>query len=99
MGETPWTIFAFPSQLADARGLPLDSEAKRYFEALRALGLEIRLWTQTEIPGTTYFGIRIEDREFAERCIGELERRGEFVPGFAEQRAEFLFASITLNAN
>ena len=95
MDKTPWPIFAFPSHLADVRGLPLNREAMRYYEALRALGLEIQLWTQHEIPATVYFGVRYEDRKLVEQCTRELERRGEFAPGFAEQRAEFLFESIT----
>lgn len=94
-GPMPWTIFAYPVRWADERRLPRDREAVRYLSSLRARGVSVGVWEHPRIADTIYFACPYEERERVAAVIAALEGAGEFAPGFAAERTEYLFATMT----
>jgi len=61
-GCCPWTFFAYPTSLADDRGLPPDDEACGLLAQLQQYGVEVAVWVNGIVNNTTYFACRLEDR-------------------------------------
>jgi hypothetical protein len=60
-GDCPWTFFAYPTILADDRGLPPDDEARELLAHLQNRGLEVAIWVNGIANDTTYFACRMKD--------------------------------------
>ena len=89
-GRCPWTIFAYPTSLADEQLLPRDEESVRYLRALIAAGAQVGIWHFPAIQ-TIYFACPYEEKERAGSIVNELEREGAFTKGFARDHSERLF--------
>lgn len=90
----PWSIFAYPVQLADHQRLPMDEEARRWLAELLQLDLPVGIWWLPKIPDTFYFACPFEDRLRVHAGIASLEADGLFPVGFLTQRSEYLFSLI-----
>jgi hypothetical protein len=92
-GYCPWTFFAYPTSLADKRGLPPDNEACDFLGYLQERGIHVAIWINGISKDTTYFACRKEDIPRLNDAIRELEDSGEIEKGFCNERAERLFAA------
>lgn len=90
-GILPWTIFAYPSGLADSQRLPLDEEARRYLAELLGHGIRVGIWEHPDVADAIYFACPFEDRDRVDLAIMQLERLNRFTPGFAAQHCKYLF--------
>jgi len=92
-GFSPWTFFAYPTNLAVERGLPPDSEVCQFVAGLQERGIEVAIWVNGIGNDTTYFACRAEDRQRLHATIQELEDSRLIEKGFLHNRSERLFAS------
>jgi hypothetical protein len=92
-GFCPWTFFAYPTSMADERGLPPDDDACKFLGRLQEHGIEVAVWVNSIAEGTTYFACRKDDIERLQNVIQELEDSEEFEKGFCNTRTERLFAA------
>lgn len=93
-GNCPWTIFAFPTSLADEHGLPPDDDVKRLFAELRSRGIQVGTWANAIVENTTYFACPKEDIQLVKNAVAELEEQGAFEEGFLARRSEHLFSLL-----
>ncbi|MEZ5941835.1 MAG: hypothetical protein R3C18_10605 [Planctomycetaceae bacterium] len=91
-GETPWTIFAYPTSIAVSWNLPPDAEATFLLAELQSRGIPMAVWGNGLENGTTYFACRHADRLRVDRVIRELVSRGIMGYGFLSQRSDYHFA-------
>ncbi len=91
-GHMPWTFFAYPRSLADKDGMPPDNDAKRLLNILRCRGLEVGVWVETPVPGTSYFACPKDEIERLHRTLTALEAEGQFEQGFCSKRTDYLFS-------
>jgi hypothetical protein len=94
-GCCPWTFFAYPTSLADDRGLPPDDEACGLLAQLQQHGVEVAVWVNGIANDTTYFACRKEDRYRLDDALRELETQGIITEDFYLSRTERLFAQIS----
>jgi hypothetical protein len=92
-GFCPWTFFAYPTSLADDRGLPPDNEACDFLGCLQERGIDVAIWVNGIAEDTTYFACRKEDIQRLNGVIQELEDCGDIEKGFCTERTERLFAT------
>ena len=92
-GFCPWTFFAYPSSMADNRGLPPDNEACDLLAQLQERGIDVAIWVDGIAEDTTYFACRKEDIQRLNEAIQELENSGVVAEGFCNERTEALFAA------
>ena len=93
-GKNPWTFFAFPGSLADPEGLPRDDDASRLYAELQKRGIDVGVWTNSQINDTSYFACPKEHIDRLHIALQELAERGEFEQGFCEKRSEYLFSLV-----
>lgn len=94
-GFCPWTFFAYPTILADERGLPPDDQACKLLARLQKRGIAVAIWVTGNVEdGTTYFAGRKEDLHRLHDAIQDLEDSGVIEKGFCNQGTERLFAAI-----
>jgi hypothetical protein len=92
-GCCPWTFFAYPTILADDRGLPPDNEACELLSLLQKRGIAVAVWING-INNTTYFACRREDMHTLHDALQQLETQGMIEKDFCGVRTERLFAQI-----
>jgi len=93
-GRCPWTFFAYPTKLADDRGLPPDDEACGLLTLLQRRGIDVAVWTNGIVNDTTYFACRQEDVHRLQDALRQLETRGIIESDFCLARSERLFSQI-----
>ena len=91
-GQCPWTFFAYPTAVAEANGLPPDTDACRLLGELQARGIPVAVWIDGIANNTTYFACKKDDITRLNAAVDELESAERFGPGFCAQRSEVLFA-------
>ena len=91
-GECPWTIFAYPTNIADSRGLPPDSGAQRLLAELQKRGIPMAIWVSEIAKNTTYFACRYADRFRINQTVTELEAHGILEKNFLSKRSDYLFS-------
>ncbi|TWU44692.1 hypothetical protein Poly51_59610 [Rubripirellula tenax] len=92
-GFCPWTFFAYPTSMADERGLPPDNDACDFLARLQERGIDVAIWVNGIAEDTTYFACRKDDIQRLNDVIQALEDSGEIERGFCNQRTEQLFAA------
>lgn len=90
-GGMPWTIFAYPRELADENGWPPDQQVIEIFALLQQRGLRFGVWERS-INDTIYFAVSKEEIQHSKDLIAELEVQGIVAPNFLSQRCEELFS-------
>lgn len=93
-GNCPWTFFAFPTSLADERGLPPDDDAKRLLAELQSRGLQVGIWANAIAENTTYFACPKEGIQRLHAALAELVEVGAFTKDFCAERSEHLFSLL-----
>lgn len=93
-GQCPWTFFAYPTSLADDRGLPPNDDACRLLATLQDHGIDVAIWSNGPTEDTTYFACRQEDLQRLHEVLLELEACGLIEKDFLRNRSERLFASL-----
>ncbi|MCU0720515.1 MAG: hypothetical protein MUC83_12475 [Pirellula sp.] len=91
-GRFPWTFFAYPTALANDRGLPPDDEACKLLAQLQQYGIDVAIWVNGIAHDTTYFACRKEDMYRLNDALHELETRGIIDKDFCLVRTERLFS-------
>jgi len=91
-GCCPWTFFAYPTTLADDRGLPPDGEACHLLTQLQRRGIDVAVWINGIASDTTYFACRKEDMHRLHDALQQLETQGMIEKDFCLARSERLFA-------
>jgi hypothetical protein len=91
-GECPWTIFAYPTTIADSRGLPPDDDAQMLLAELQKRGIPMAIWISAIAENTTYFACRYADRNRVNDIIDELENLGMIEEDFLSKRSDYLFS-------
>ena len=94
-GCCPWTFFAYPTALADARGLPPDDEACELLGHLQRRGLDVAVWINGIANDTNYFACRKEDIHKLHDALQQLIMQGIIDKDFCLERSERLFALVT----
>lgn len=92
-GFCPWTFFAYPTSMADERGLPPDVEACDFLARVQERGIDVAIWVNGIAENTTYFACRKNDVRRLNDVIRELEDCGEIRRGFCDETTERLFAA------
>jgi hypothetical protein len=90
----PWTFFAYPTTLADDRGLPPDDEACELLTQLQSRGIDVAVWINAIANDTTYFACREEDMHRLHDAMQQLEAQGIIEKDFCRARSESLFALV-----
>ena len=90
LNETPWTILAYPTSIADRDRLPPDIDVQMLLGELQQRGIPIGVWNNEVTPDTTYVICHYHDRERVAQALTELEKAGIIEPGFLKERAEEL---------
>ena len=72
-GFCPWTFFAYPTSIADERGLPPDKDACDFLAHLQERGLDVAVWVSGIAEDMTYFACLNEDIQRLNDVIQELE--------------------------
>jgi len=93
-GHFPWTFFAYPTTLADDRGLPPDETACRLLGEVQARGIGVAIWVNGIADNTTYFACKKDDIERLNDALGELENTDTFGENFCAKRSDELFALL-----
>jgi len=93
-GRCPWTFFAYPTILADDRGLPPDDEVCQLLTHLQGLGIPVAVWINGIANDTTYFACRKEDMHALHDALQQLESQGIIHKDFCLARSEQLFAQL-----
>jgi aspartokinase len=93
-GFCPWTFFAYPTSLADERGLPPDDDACTLLARLQRHGIDVAIWVNGIADDTTYFACRKEDIQRLHETLQELEASGVIEADFLTRRSECLFATL-----
>ena len=93
-GYCPSTFFAYPTTLADERGLPPDNEACEILARLQSRGIDVAMWGSEIAKDTTYFACRREDIQRLHAAIKGFEESGMIAKGFCSELTERLFASL-----
>ncbi len=91
-GHCPWTFFAYPTTLANDRGLPPDNDACALLAELQQHGIDVAIWVNGIADDTTYFACRKEGMYRLNDSLQELETRGIIEKDFCLTRTERLFA-------
>ena len=91
-GECPWTIFAYPTNIADSHGLPPDDDAQMLLAELQRRGIPMAIWVNGITKNTTYFACRFADRSRVNDIIKELENLDKLEEHFLSKRSDFLFS-------
>ena len=92
-GECPWTIFAYPTNIARPNGLPPDDDVQMLLAELQNRGIRLAVWANGIENNTSYIACRHEDRLRIDHAITDLEVQGIIEKGFLADRSERLFAS------
>ena len=90
----PWTFFAYPTSLADDRGLPPDTGACKLLSHVQSCGIDVAIWVSAIAENTTYFACRKEDIQRLNDVLIELESSGTIEKNFCGIRSERLFARL-----
>lgn len=93
-GKCPWTFFAYPTTLADSRGLPPDEDVRQLLGELQFRGITIGVWMDPVANGTTYLACPKHEREQLGLVLRALEQQGLMENEFLTQRCERLFSSV-----
>ena len=93
-GHCPWTFFAYPTALANDRGLPPDRGACELLAQLQHHGIDVAIWVNGIANDTTYFACRKDDMYRLNDALQELETQGIINKDFCLARTERLFARI-----
>jgi hypothetical protein len=93
-GCCPWTFFAYPTSLADNRGLPPDDQACQLLGHLQKRGIAVGIWVSDIGNNTTYFFCRKEDMYRLNTALQELELEGVIEKDFCVTRSERLFSQM-----
>ena len=93
-GRCPWTFFAYPTALADDRGLPPDTEACELVVLLQESGIDVAIWVNGIANDLTYFACRKEDTYRLNDALQQLESQGTIEKDFCLIRTERLIAQI-----
>ena len=93
-GRCPWTFFAYPTTLADDRGLPPDDEVCELLTQLQRRGIDVAVWINAIANDTTYFACRKEDMDRLHDAMQHLEAQGIIEKDFCLARSERLFALV-----
>ena len=93
-GHCPWTFFAYPTTLADDRGLPPDADACDLMARLQQRGIDVAVWINGMANNTTYFACRKEDINRLSNALQELEDQGMIEKNFCLNRTERLFSQV-----
>ena len=91
-GRCPWTFFAYPTTLANDRGLPPDDEACELLAQIQQHEIDVAIWVNGISNDTTYFACRKEDMYRLNDALQELETLGIIEKDFCLARTERLFA-------
>lgn len=91
-GRCPWTFFAYPSAIADGRGLPQDENACELLGHLQIRGIDVAVWIDGIKNDTNYFAYRKEDMHNLHDALQQLETLGIIEQDFCLARSERLFA-------
>jgi hypothetical protein len=94
-GRCPWTFFAYPTALADDRGLPPDDKACELLGHLQKRGIDVAVWIDGIENDTNYFACRKEDMYILHDTLQQLESQGIIEKDFCLARSERLFALAT----
>ncbi len=97
-GSCPWTFFAWPTSLADERGLPPDADATRLLAELQQRGLDVAVWVNGLADDTSYFACRRDDRQKLDDLLDGLQAAGIIERGFLESRTHQLFCRLDSGA-
>jgi hypothetical protein len=92
-GECPWTIFAYPTDIARPNGLPPDHDVQMFLAELQKRGIPMAIWVDGIEENTTYLACRYEDRVRIEQAITDLENQGILERNFLADHSAQLFAS------
>ena len=92
-GFCPWTFFAYPTSLADERGLPRDNEACKLLACLQTREIDVAIWVNGPGEDITYVACRHEDVQRLNEVLNELESSGTIEKNFCGNRSERLFAT------
>lgn len=92
-GFCPWTFFAYPTRLADEKGLPPDDQACQLLSQLQRRGLDVAVWVNGIAEETSYFACRKRDMHRLNQVIQQLEDSGAIESDFCCKRSERLFAA------
>lgn len=91
-GVCPWTFFAYPTSMADDRGLPPDDVACSILARIQERRIPVAIWANDMATDTTYLACRQEDMERLRQLLVELEDAGEVGKGYLEESSGRLFA-------
>jgi hypothetical protein len=91
-GECPWTIFAYPTDIARTNGLPPDHDVQMILAELQKRGIPMAIWVNGIEENTTYLACRCEDRPRVDQAITDLENQGILEKNFLADRSTRLFA-------
>ncbi|MBL8814574.1 MAG: hypothetical protein JNL58_00995 [Planctomyces sp.] len=91
-GECPWTIFAYPTDIADSRGLAPDDDAQMLLAELQSRGISMSLWVNGITENTTFFACRYVDRDRVNAIVNELENLGILDENFLSTRSDYVFS-------
>ena len=94
-GELPWTIFAYPTALADSQRLPPDIDIQMLIAEFQHRAIPISVWSHDDSPNTTYIVCRYNDRCRIDQIVSELEMAGIIELGFLAKHSEELFSYHT----
>ena len=94
-GGCPWTLFAYPTSLANDQGLPPDEEACQLLGHLRKRGIAVGVWASDFGNDTTYFVCRKEDIYRLNDVLQQLEKEGVIDKDFCVTRSELLFSQVS----
>lgn len=92
-GETPWTIFAYPTSSARSNGLPPDYEVLALFAELQKCGVSLGIWVDGIGENTTYIACPFSGRVQVDRTVAALEAMGVIEKNFLSEHSNRLFAS------
>jgi hypothetical protein len=93
-GYCPWTFFAYPTSLADKRGLPPDEEACTLLANLQAHGIEVAIWVNG-YNETTYLACRKNDMQILHETLQTFEETGMIEKNFLQVHSDLIFAKLS----
>ncbi|MGC4001780.1 MAG: hypothetical protein QM811_00925 [Pirellulales bacterium] len=98
-GLFDWTIFSFPTALADAEGMPPNETLKDLVRELRSRGFTIDIWCVAMLGPIIYWGCDVAVRAEVLVAIDEFQRERGLSDRFLTEECEKLFAISIVKPN